>query len=214
MPVPQLPEWAVALGADPSRYQAFLRRRGQSGQSPGYGNDMRAMPLPGGDRSDMVARPVPPDATRPGRRLGQQADRPGRRMSDSEMQRGLDSGDLPVRDAVAQLDARRAGPAAAAIENANPNVRFLRPNEPTQGGIGPGVTPPPVLPPATMPMFGIGPQPTFAQIPGFAGEPLPYGNDTVVRPVPPAGLLDNPLLNGNPDAIAQLLRARMAMGAA
>jgi len=183
MAVPQLPEWATALGAEPSRYQAFLRRRQQGGGRPaGYGNDMTARRIgspaaqPQGPNPNERARAAANPNARFMRPDGQQP----RRMSNDEMQRGLDAGTLPLQRAVAQLDARRAAPMpmppAAAPQ---PPVTDMRAN--------PMPAPTPMVPPGIQPLM---PEP-----------------DMPAAAAPPSA---NPMLVGNPDIFAELLRRRFA----
>lgn len=88
------------------------------------------------------------------------------RLSDGELQRGLDDRTMSVRDAVAQLDGRRAGRS-------------------------------PMIQPAMTPSV---PQPMTAAIP-----------DLGVQQVGPMGA-PSPMMNGNPEVLAALLRAGMLSG--
>lgn len=148
---PQIPAWARELGATPEGLAAFRNRRRRGGMIGAPGGVRPApAPLPG---------PLPPmpggGGPVPGGGGGMpvgggagSVTAPSRPPSDAMIQSGIDSGAMSVKDAVAALDARKAGvampPPVKPPMPTKPDGTVTPPTWDPTGGKGTGA---PTLPP-------------------------------------------------------------------
>lgn len=148
---PQIPAWARELGATPEGLAAFRNRRRRGGMIGAPGGVRPApAPLPG---------PLPPmpggGGPIPGGGGGMpvgggagSVTAPSRPPSDAMIQSGIDSGAMSVKDAVAALDARKAGvampPPVKPPMPTKPDGTVTPPTWDPTGGKGTGA---PTLPP-------------------------------------------------------------------